>query len=121
MDHNLPIGKVNVIAFSDQGGRQRWKIENQGFDMQKKHGYALEHAYSENETAAKNFYFLLQLARALNQWMIHGTLRDCFAEMVVSWRNYFRRMAEALRWVPMGFDPWNPAALPAFQIRFDSS
>lgn len=29
-------------------GRQRWKIENEGFNMQKKGTFDIEHVYSNN-------------------------------------------------------------------------
>jgi hypothetical protein len=43
---NLEVGGASVITLANQGGRLRWKIENEGFNIQKNHGYELEHAYS---------------------------------------------------------------------------
>jgi len=49
-------------------GRQRWKIENEGFKNQKKDGYALEHKYArKNIKAIKNFYQALQIAHLFHQ------------------------------------------------------
>jgi hypothetical protein len=42
---------------ADQGGRIRWKIENEGFNAQKNGGYELEHGYTKDPNAAKIFYF----------------------------------------------------------------
>jgi len=55
---NFPLSEhtCNIIA---KGGRLRWKIENEGFNTQKNGGYGLEHPYSKDSTAFKNFYFLL--------------------------------------------------------------
>jgi hypothetical protein len=36
----------NVPALANRGGRCRWKIENEGFNIQKNGGFNLEHAYS---------------------------------------------------------------------------
>ena len=49
---DLTIRTVNVLA--NEGGRLRWKIENEGFNAQKNGGFELEHAYSEDEIAAMN-------------------------------------------------------------------
>lgn len=42
--------------------QQRWKIENQGFDVQKRHGYALEHVWCRDKNAMKVVYLLIQIA-----------------------------------------------------------
>lgn len=63
--------KVNALS---QGGRDRWKIENQGFNTQKTGGYELEHAYSEHNGAMKCFYLLLQIAHIFNQLLQKGSL-----------------------------------------------
>jgi hypothetical protein len=70
---NFEIDKYNFQQIA-KGGRLRWKIENEGFNMQKNGGYNLEHAYSEHELAAKNFYFLLQISHIINQLMEKGNL-----------------------------------------------
>lgn len=38
------------------GGRCRWGVET-GFDLQKNHGYALEHPYSKDYTGMKVYYY----------------------------------------------------------------
>jgi hypothetical protein len=118
---NLPVGPASVVILSNQGGRLRWKIENEGFNTQKNGGYELEHAYSTHEQAAKIFYLLLQVAHALNQLMIHGSLLADFAKTFGSVRNYLRRLAEALRQTIIDPAAWDPHAARAMQIRFDSS
>ncbi len=59
---NFNLKSNNVIALANQGGRIRWKIENEGFNVQKNGGYDLEHAYTQDPTASKVFYLLLQIA-----------------------------------------------------------
>lgn len=110
---DLNVGCASVVTLANQGGRLRWKIENEGFNIQKHGGYGLEHAYSQNENAGKIFYFLLQVAHALNQLMIKGGLLGNFAQTFGSIRNYLRRLAESLRGVvidPPGPDPTPPIA-----------
>lgn len=59
-------------------GRTRWKIENEGFNIQKNYRYEIEHANSLNCNAMKNHYLLTQLADLLLQLYEHGVkgLRD---------------------------------------------
>ena len=71
---NLNITEKNCFIIGNEGGRNRWKIENQGFKMQKRGGYNLEHAYGSNVFAVKNFYLLLQIAHMLAQLMEYGLL-----------------------------------------------
>jgi len=48
--------------------RLRWKIENEGFDVQKHHGYGLGHQFSRRSMLAmKNYYQLMQIAHLSNQ------------------------------------------------------
>ena len=64
----------NVVAIAEQGGRNRWKIENQGFNTQKNSGLNLTHAYSIDPENFKAFYYLLQCAHILLQMFEHGSL-----------------------------------------------
>ena len=65
---SLPIRKQNVAALVEQG-RRRWKIENEGFNTQKQHGYNLEHMFSKNYQAIKNHYYLIQIGHMISQIM----------------------------------------------------
>jgi len=58
----------NVVKTAN-GGRLRWKIENEGFNTQKNHGYQLEHKYSQVSYAAmQNYYHIMQIAHMINQF-----------------------------------------------------
>jgi hypothetical protein len=59
---NFTLLSTNVPTLANGAGRLRWKIENEGFNIQKNGGFGLEHAYSQDETAGKVFYLLLQIA-----------------------------------------------------------
>jgi len=50
-----------------RAGRDRWKIENQGFNRQKHWQGNIEHACSWNENAQKNHYLLEQIADFMRQ------------------------------------------------------
>lgn len=53
-------------------GRKRWKIENEGFNIQKNHRYNIEHANSLNYNAMKNHYLLTQISDLLMQLYENG-------------------------------------------------
>lgn len=53
-------------------GRQRWKIENEGFNIQKTGTFNIEHMYSKNYNAMKVHYFLIQFAHTLRQLLEKG-------------------------------------------------
>lgn len=63
---NLAISKKNIKSVI-QRGRWRWKIENEGFNTQKKQGYYLEHRYSKDYQAMKNHYYLIQIGHMISQ------------------------------------------------------
>jgi hypothetical protein len=71
---NFRVTQRNVVALANEGGRMRWKIENQGFKAQKTEGYELEHAYTNDPNAAKIFYYLLQIAHMIGQLLYQGSL-----------------------------------------------
>ncbi len=47
----------------------RWKIENEGFNAQKRHGYGLEHLYSRKYQEVKNHYYLIQIGHMIGQFI----------------------------------------------------
>lgn len=53
-------------------GRQRWKIENEGFNVQKKGTFNIEHIYSMNYNAMKAHYFFIQFAHTIRQLLEKG-------------------------------------------------
>lgn len=63
---NLPITEKNRKDLLEDG-RRRWGIENQGFNTQKRQGYALEHLFSRNYQAVKNHYLLIQIGHMISQ------------------------------------------------------
>lgn len=65
------IGQTpDIVTSTADGGRFRWKIENEGFNTQKNLGYELEHKFSRvSYTAMQNYYQLLQIAHMVNQFV----------------------------------------------------
>ncbi len=94
------VCRINARNYREVGGggRQRWKIENEGFNMQKEGGYNLEHGYSYDIVGMKNFYLLMQIAHNINQLMEKGSLlKKQIQEVFGSIRNIARILLEELR------------------------
>ena len=63
---SIKITKTNAMKLVN-AGRSRWKIENQGFNRQKRWQGDIEHACSWNEKAQKNHYLLEQISDFIKQ------------------------------------------------------
>jgi len=60
----IKTGNAEIIG---EFGRKRWKIENEGFNVQKNQGYELQHMYSKDPNGMKNHYLLIQIAHMIRQ------------------------------------------------------
>lgn len=109
---NLSPSKHNPVKLANGVGRQRWKIENQGFKTQKRHGYNIEHGYGVMGHAWKNYYIIAQIVHIIMQLVMRTdalhklpklrverstgappTLLTLFETM----KNFFKKLSEALR------------------------
>ena len=68
---DLPITNKN-IENSINLGRKRWKIENEGFNIQKNGTFDIGHLYSKNQEAIKVHYLMIQIAHILRQLLEKG-------------------------------------------------
>jgi len=119
---NFSLTAHNVDRLANRGGRLRWKIENEGFNVQKNSDLNLEHPYSQDPIARKVFYLLLQLACIIFQLMRHGSLLlQAFPDGLRTAKNLAFRLLEA--WRNLSLSPEEMLALPngSYQIRFDTS
>lgn len=114
------VTEKTAPELANTGGRLRWKVENEGFNVQKNGGFGLEHAYSNDPNSAKVFYLLLQMAHILAQLLDKGSLlRRDFPKGFGSAKNLARALLEAWRNAAVNIP--TASRLPRFQIRFDSS
>lgn len=119
---NFTLLRQNIVDLANRGGRCRWKIENQGFNIQKNGGFNLEHAYSTGDRQIKNFYILLQIAHLLTQLMERGSLLTQDAKRLFgSLANLTRRLAESIRNVLIPPEALDSALAATIQIRLNSS
>jgi hypothetical protein len=63
---NINITKGKCVKIRN-AGRSRWKIENEGFNIQKNLRYKIKHMNSKNYNAMKNHYLLVQIGDILLQ------------------------------------------------------
>jgi hypothetical protein len=103
----LPVGRKTVEQIAQKGGRDRWKVENEGFNRQKNSGLNLGHVYSTDPERWKAYYLLLQIAFILVQLVERGSLLRRLAEeagrpvwkLFGSLRNVARRLLDSVRFV----------------------
>ena len=99
---DIRITAENCTPLAQEGGRMRWKTENEGFRAQKHGGFAMEHAYAKRPVSAKNFYLLLQAAHILSQMLecyCHG--KKAVKRAFGSLRNLARSFLESFRRDPI--------------------
>ena len=91
---NIPITKENVYQLM-QGGRARWKIENETFNTLKTLGYNFEHNYGHGKKhLASVFSLLMVLTFFIDQ--IQALTCKCF-EIAKQTRGTYRALWEAMR------------------------
>jgi hypothetical protein len=119
---NFSLTSGNVDLLANQGGRLRWKIENEGFNVQKNLGFNLQHPYSHDPNASKVFYLLMQLACILFQLMEKGSLlQDAFPNGWSSSRHLAFLLLEAWRNLALSAEAFLRLGEGKFQIRFNNS
>jgi hypothetical protein len=119
---NWSINEGNVADLANRGGRCRWKIENEGFNLQKNSGFKLEHVYSTGERQIKNFYVLLQIAHLILQLIERGSLLSRDAKKLFgSLASLAVRLAESIRNALIPAEALDPAKAKARQIRLNTS
>jgi hypothetical protein len=117
-----------VQPLTNKGGRQRWKIENEGFNALKNGETGLEHDYGSQGNAWYNYYLLAQIALLLTQlvWCgdavrkVAGQACETAKSLFRTVRNMCARFRESLQRDRLADvnDSIDPAAI---QIRFDTS
>lgn len=68
---DLSITNKNIEE-SIKLGRKRWKIENEGFNIQKNGTFDIGHLYSKNSTSIKVHYLMIQIAHIIRQLLEKG-------------------------------------------------
>ena len=125
---DLEVNRRTVVEVATRGGRQRWHIENQGFNTQKNSELNLEHAYSHGEQWAA-YYFLLQIAHLLLQLVEKGSLLRSLAQqqnkgsavkLFGSLKNMAQRLLDSVRYAFWPAEVFDAKRARQMQIRLDS-
>jgi len=125
----LPVGRKTVEEVAQKGGRDRWKVENEGFNRQKNSGLNLGHVYSTDPEKGKAYYVLMQIAFVLVQLLERGSLLRRLAaeagrpfwQLFGSLKNVARRLLDSIRFVTWEAAWFDPALAARLRIELDSS
>jgi hypothetical protein len=97
---SLAVDYQQVITLTETG-RLRWKIENEGFNIQKHHGYGLGHQFSRTSMRAmENYYHLMQIAHLINQLFELSSLCTAVRRSKESMKHLWLALLGELRHVP---------------------
>lgn len=116
---NIEVTEENIQELT-QGGRDRWKIENEGFNTQKNGGWELEHAYSKSLVGAKVVYLLIQIAHLFEQLLVRGSLHEWMRKARISVKVFSRRLFAVLTETTINEDEFGQTMLSKIQIRLDT-
>ena len=70
---NIQVNNENIDKVVNFG-RQRWKIENEGFYTQKHRTFDITHLNSRNDNAMKVHYYFIQFAHTIRQLLEQGNI-----------------------------------------------
>ena len=126
---DLKINDRTAVEVATKGGRQRWHIENQGFNQQKNGGFNLEHVFSTDPELLKAYYYLLQIAHMILQVLAAGSLlrrlaADCQrtpGQLFGSLKNLARRLLECFRYFVLADYVFDAQQARRLRISMDSS
>ena len=80
---NIELTERNIEEMI-KTGRERWKIENEGFNNQKKGIYEIEHLNSRSSNAMKNHYLLTQIS-------------DIVMQLYLAWNPFVRKLGQSIK------------------------
>lgn len=109
---NLTVDDSNIKTIIDLG-RRRWKIENQGFNVQKNILFNINHMCSLDYNAMKAHYLFVQFAHTIRQ------LFDFGSSLCVTFQGKFKKISFAILSELISI-PVNLIHTNNFQLRFDN-
>jgi hypothetical protein len=126
---SLPVNARTVATVATKGGRQRWHVENQGFNRQKNGGFNLEHVFGKNPETLKAYYYLLQIAHLMLQvfeassllWRLAAEYQRTPWQLFGSLKNLARRLLESFRCFVLGDDAFDPQQAARLRVALDTS
>lgn len=112
---DLSITNRNIES-SIYVGRKRWKIENEGFNIQKNGTFDIGHLYSKNATAIKVHYLMIQIAHIIRQMLEKGNigLKEEIKEQKIKIKEISLQIKKTLTSIPISL-----VNASSTQLRFD--
>ena len=110
---NIPVNNDNIKSIVKLG-RNRWKIENEGFYTQKHRTFNITHLNSRNDNAMKAHYFFIQFAHTIRQLLEQGDLHT---------KSLMLKLKEVSAYLVQSLTSPNPNLMNIeinFQLRFDT-
>lgn len=110
---NIPVNNDNIKSVVKLG-RNRWKIENEGFYTQKHRTFNISHLNSRNDNAMKVHYFFIQFAHTIRQLLEQGDLHT---------KSLMLKLKEVSAYLIQSLTSPNPNLINIeinFQLRFDT-
>lgn len=110
---NIPVNNDNIKDVVKLG-RNRWKIENEGFYTQKHRTFNISHLNSRNDNAMKAHYFFIQFAHTIRQLLEQGDLHT---------KSLMLKLKEVSTYLVGSLTSPNPNLMNIeinFQLRFDT-
>ena len=109
---DLPIRKQNIKE-TIEVGKRRWKIENEGFNIQKNGTFDIGHLYSKNQTAIKVHYLMIQIAHIIRQLLEKGI------KEIKTLNLKLKEISQILKKELISSIVYHKAQLKKIQLRFD--
>ena len=109
---NIPVNNDNIKSIVKLG-RNRWKIENEGFYTQKHRTFNITHLNSRNDNAMKAHYFFIQFAHTIRQLLEQGDTHT---------KSLILKLKEVSAYLVQSLTSPNPNLMNIeinFQLRFD--
>lgn len=94
-------------------GKRRWKIENEGFNIQKNGTFDIGHLYSKNQTAIKVHYLMIQIAHIIRQLLEKGI------KEIKTLNLKLKEISQILKKELISSIVYHKAQLKKIQLRFD--
>lgn len=115
---SLVLDYHNVLEMT-ASGRMRWKIENEGFNIQKNHGYRVTHKYSRvSMKATKNYYQCLQIAHMINQLFELSSFLQSLLTAKETMKHLWKFMLGEMRHNVLNFEALEKLLRDKIQIRY---
>lgn len=112
---NLNIKNSNIEQVVSMG-RKRWKIENEGFNIQKNETFNISHLCSRFDNALKIHYLFIQIAHTIRQLLEYDSFLTKLLKIIKKEEISFKILGSRISSIQTNLENLNLN----FQLRFDN-